>query len=264
MKRMFTRTALLLLLAAAAIPARAQFEKFPGVLKQYELGYGLSFGSADYTIKLKGVTDAGNAKDTTITTSVSTKAGVGYQTGTSFRIKRLGRKSTFAIGADLMYNAYLWDFPVATGASLGDTGFRFSYSGLTFSGASVNAGLALTADIKFGVDAMMDKQYRWGWTIGAGVIPSVNATTDANVDADFKFGVQPIIKGEVALRAGIVMKLRVQAAFGNITYFDKSSDGLAFGSKQQTQIIGKSNITVSYILMPFSFMYRKSMWYNSY
>jgi hypothetical protein len=264
MKSTLTRAALILLMATAALPARAQFEKFPGVVKQIEVGYGLSFGTADYKIKINGVTEGGTAKDTTITTSVRTKAGVTYQFGTSIRLKRLGMKSTLALGVGLNYGAYLWDFPVPTSATLADSGFRFKYGDITFGGASVNMGLALTADFKFGVDAMMDKQYRWGYTVGFGVMPSMNATTDANIDADFKFGVQPVIKGEIALRAGIVMKLRAQAAFGNITYLDKSGDGYVSGSKMQTQIIGKSNFTISYILMPFSFMYKKSEWYNTY
>lgn len=264
MKSIFTRAALLALLAAAALPARAQFDKFPGALKQLEVGYGYSTLTGDYKIRNVTINSQGQATDTSLQQSVSSKAGVTYTFGTSFRLKRLGTKSTFALGVAGMYSGYLWDFPVLSTTSTGGTDFKYGFGGPAFNGLAVTGGVAITGDVKFGVDAMMDKQYRWGWTGGIGVLPSINFTSDANLDAQYNFGVQPVIKTEVALRAGIVMKLRLQAAFGNLTFLDVSSGSEAVGFKTQTQLIGKSNFTVSYILMPFSWMYKKSMWYNSY
>lgn len=263
MKSILTRAALLLVMASPAVPASAQFERMPGAVKQIEVGYGFSYLSGDYKIIEKGVTSSGDAKDTTLTTSIHSR-GVTYNLGTSLPLKRLGRISSLQLGITGMYSAYLWDFGVPTGASLSDTGFHFDYSGYTFGGLSVTAGAAITADFKFGVDAMMDKNLRWGWTGGIGVLPSVNWTTDNGLDATYAFGIQPVLKSEVSLRAGIVMKLRLQYAFGSITYLDHSGDGYFVDAKQQTQIIGKSNFTVSYLLMPFSFMYKKSEWFNSY
>src|SRR4051812_2221861 len=98
MKSMFTRAALLLLMAVAAIPARAQFDRFPGVLKQYQLGYGLSSSSADYIITAHGVTPGGIDTTTMATTSVSSKGGFCGSTGTSIQLKRLGKISTLSLG----------------------------------------------------------------------------------------------------------------------------------------------------------------------
>lgn len=267
MKSNVNRVVLFLLLMGTVLPARAQFDKMPGFVKQIEIGYGYSFVSADYVIKAKGVVpDGTRTVDTTINTRVHTKAGMTETFGTSLKLKRLGTKSTLAVGADLSYSAYLWNFHMPSGGTLIDSGFRFYYDDFmpAFDGASFTAAGIFTLDFKFGADAMMDKQYRWGWTIGGGAMPSMSATTAEGLDADLKFGIQPVVKGEVAFRGPIVAKLRLQYSMGNITFLDKTGDGFAPGTSQQTQIIGKSNFTVSIILLPLSFMYKTSNWYNSY
>lgn len=266
MKFKLTRIALLLLLMGAIIPAHAQ-NGMPGFVKQLEIGYGFSFCSADYIIKAKGIVpDGTRTVDTTITTRVHTKAGMTETFGTSLKLKRLGEQSTLAIGIDLSYSAYLWNFHTPTSAVLNDSGFRFNYdySQPVFDGASFTAAGIITADFKFGVDAMMDKMYRWGWTIGVGVMPSISATTATGYDANTAFGIQPVVKGDVALRGPIVAKLRLQYSLGKIPFLDQSGDGLVPGTTQQYLLNGKSNFTVSILLLPFSFMYKTSTWYNTY
>ncbi len=255
------------LLLCGISTARAQSGGMPGFVKQLEIGYGYSFSAADYIIKAKGVVpDGTRTVDTTITTRTHTKGGMTETFGTSLKLKRLGKKSTLALGVDLVYSAYVWDFRTPSSGALIDSGFRFYYDNTlpAFDGASFTAAGMITADFKFGVDAMMDKIYRWGWTIGVGVLPSVSATTATGVDVDTKFGVQPVVKGEVALRGPIVAKLRLQYAVGNISFMDVSGDGIAPGTTQETKLTGKSNFTVSLLLMPFSFLYKTSTWYNTY
>lgn len=252
------------MLGAAAVPARAQFDKFPGIIKQLEVGYGYSALTGDYKIRSVTINSEGQVADTSLQQSVSSKAGLTYSFGTSVRLKRLGTKSTLALGVAGLYSAYLWDFPILSTTSAGGTDFKYTFGGPAFNGIAVSGGLAVTADVKFGVDAMMDKQYRWGWTGGIGAIPSINFTSDPDLNAQYAFGVQPVVKTEVAVRAGIVMKLRLQYAFGNLTFLDNTVVAESVGFKTQTQLTGKSNFTASFIVMPFSFMYKKSMWYNSY
>jgi hypothetical protein len=267
MKSLFTRVAFLLLLGAATFPAHAQFEKVPGFVKQFELGYGYSFCTADYILKASGVVpDGTRVVDTTITNRVHTKGGITETFGTSLKLKRLGQKSTLALGVDITYSGYIWDFHAPYSATLNDSGFHFNYppNAEAFDGATFTAAVPITADFKFGADAMMDKRYRWGWTFGLGVMPSVSATAATGIDANISFGVQPVFKGEVALRGPIVAKLRLQYSAGNITYMDNSDHPLVAGTAQQQKIVGKSNFTVSILLLPLSFMYKKSMWYNSY
>lgn len=268
MRATLTRVSLVVFLLLSALsPARAQFERWPGFVKNIELGYGYSKTWADYSRKDRVVREDGKLYDTTVTSSVSSSAGFSGQFGTSIPLRRLGEKSTLSLGVLGLYNLYTWDYPTATSAVLSDSGIRYNYSDdMLFTGATMNAGLALSADFKFGVDAMMDKQYRWGWTGGIGVLPSVNVTADFD-NADMTFGVQPFVKTEVALRAGIVWKLRLMYAVGKLDYINAKSKTGFFGytnSEHTTELIGKGNFTAALIIMPFSWMYKRSMWYNSH
>jgi hypothetical protein len=242
--------------------AQAQFDKFPGVLKNYEIGYGYSKTWAELKRKEKTVRPGdGRVYDTTTTMDVSSKFGFSAATGTIIPLKQLGLKSKLALGINVIYNGYVWDYPTVSGATLTDSGIHYNY-GLGFGGATLNAGLALSADFKFGCDAMMDKRIRWAWTGGVGVLPSVSVTSDFD-NADLTFGVQPFVKTEVGIFGGILWKLRLMYAMGNLKYIDsKPALGLFDNSTSTTQLLGKGNFTVSVIVMPLSFMYKKSAWYN--
>ena len=268
MRPTLTRVSFIIVLLLSTLPnAYAQYEKWPGVVKNIEFGYGTSKTWADYTRKDKVVREDGKVYDTTVNMDVNSSSGVSMQFGTSIPIKRLGWVSTLSLGLNGVYNMYTWDYPTATGATLTDSGIRYNYTqGVLFTGATMNAGLAISADFKFGVDAMMDKSYRWGWTGGVGVLPSMNMTSDFD-NAQTTFGVQPFVKTELALRAGIVWKLRLMYAMGKLTYLDAKSKTGFFtytNSEQISQLTGRGNFTVALVLMPFSWTYKRSSWYNSH
>ena len=268
MRATLTRVTFIIALFVSALPnAYAQFDKWPGAVKNIEIGYGYSKTWADYTRMDRVVREDGKEYSDTVTTSVSSKSGFSGQFGTSLRLKRLGNVSTLSLGVAGIYNLYTWDYPTANSAMLTDSGIRYDYTnGMLFSGATMNAGLAISADFKFGVDAMMDKSFRWGWTGGVGVLPSVNVTADVD-NADLTFGVQPFVKTELALRAGIVWKLRLMYAMGKLDYIDAKSNTGFFGmpnSENVTTLTGKGNFTAALILMPFSWTYKRSSWYNSH
>lgn len=247
--------------------ARAQYERWPGFVKNIEVGYGWTKTWADYDRVIKAVRQDGKAFDTTVSMGVSSKGGFSGVFGTSIPLKQLGWHSNLHLGLNFIYNSYLWDYQTANGASLSDSGVVFDYAGKTlFSGVSLNYGLAISADFKFGADGMMDKRYRWAWTGGVGVMPSMNLTSDFDA-ADVNFGVQPFVKTEVGLRAGIVWKLRLMYQMGNLKYLDVKPGNSFFGipnAEQTTRLTGKGNFSVALIVMPFSWTYKTSKWFNSY
>ncbi|MEO6832256.1 MAG: hypothetical protein ABI378_07650 [Chitinophagaceae bacterium] len=267
MRVTITRLFLLSILVAGLLPTAKAQMNLPGFLKNYEIGYGASFTWADYSRTLKAVSEGGQSYDTTVTTRVKSKHGLSATTGTSINLKRLGEKSQLALGLSGIYNLYTWDYATANGARLTDSGVVYDYSyGTTFGGATLNAGLAISADFKFGAEAMMDKQYRLSWTGGIGVYPSVNLTADID-NTNMTFGVQPFVKTEFGIRGPIAAKLRLMYAFGNLTYIDATDKNNFFGlqgAQNNTKLIGKGNFTVSLILLPFSWNYKTSHWYNSY
>lgn len=239
----------------------------PGFLQNFEIGYGYSLTWADYAKTFRAVDVNGKGYDTTVTKNVKSVGGFSYQVGTSINLKRLGEKSQLALGIMGGYNIYGWDFGVANNVRLSDTGAIFDYSqGTTFDGITMNAGMALSADFKFGAEAMMDKQYRLSWIGGFGILPSINLTSSID-DAQMSFGVQPFVKSEFGIRGPIAAKIRLLYAFGKLDYLSLTDRNNVFGipgAENDTKLTGKGNFTVSIILLPFSWAYKHSQWYNSY
>ena len=109
----------------------------------------------------------------------------------------------------------------------------------------------------------MDKRYRWSWTGGIGVLPSVCMVKNLDGSGS-QFNVQPFLKTEVGLRAGIVWKLCLLYQFLDMTYYTVSPNAGFFpGSQQTTTLTGHGTFTASLVVMPFSWMYKRSMWFNT-
>lgn len=254
---------MVVLLALGTSQAKAQFDQWPGAVQNIELGYGWATSSADYIRHDRIVREDGKVYDTTFSNSVHSKSGFSAILGTSLPLRRLGRVSSLNLGVDAVYNNFTWDYQYPIGINTTDSGLVYRYhDDSTFKGKTMNAGLAVSLDFKFGVDAMRDKNYRWGWTGGVGLFSSVNKTSDAGND-DMTYGFQPFVKTEVALRAGMVWKLRMMYAFGNVDYY--KTNGNLFGNSNSTSEVtlqGKGTFSVSLLIMPFSFTYARSAWYS--
>lgn len=256
-------SALVVALLAISFSASAQwYDRFPGFIKNYEIGYSYPVTWAKYT-RTDHLVTGGAAHDTTINLDVKSKAAFGASMSTYFPLKQLGRKSKLCLAVGFMYNLYTWDYPTYALSGFNNDGFNYN-SSIAFGGATLHVGVPIGLDAKIGCDGMMEKTIRWGWTAGAGVVPSVSLTADLD-NADAQIGVQPYIKSEVALFAGICWKLRVMYAIGNLTYVDVDGKNSLFSDgNSSTKLIGKGNLTASLIIMPFSWMWKKSAWYNRY
>lgn len=253
------------LMFAGISQAQAQSKGWPGAVQNIELGYGWSKTWADYIRHDKVVREDGKVYDTTFTKRVNSKGGFSGTGGTSIPLKRLGRLSSMHLGADFIYNMYMWDYATPNDVALTDTGMVYQFNkGIIYTGGTMNTGLALSLDFKFGVDAMRDKSYRWGWTGGLGVFPSANLSSDIE-GVSMTYGAQPFLKSEVSLRAGIVWKLRMMYAFGNLTYMEHSGKLFDYAnSSSDVQLQGKGSFSVSLLVLPFSFTYKKSDWFNTF
>ena len=247
------------------LAAHAQFERWPTFIKAYEIGYGYSSTTADYQ-RTDKLTAGSATADTTISISVKSKFGFGASMGTYFPLTQLGRKSKLTLDVSLAYNFYTWDYPSYTLGTTANGDFSYNNS-LTFSGATFNAGLPIGLSTRIGCDAMMDKKIRWCWNAGAGVLPSINLTSDLD-NASATFGVQPYVKTEVGIYGGLCWKIRLMYAIGNLKYIDAASKstiaGFNFNSESNVKLTGKGNFTASIVIMPFAWMWKKSAWYNSY
>lgn len=234
----------------------ASSAKFPGILQRTHLGYSFLVNSAEYKVQQK-ITVPDFAKDTTYKYDMKTSATFGITIGTYVPIARLGRKSKLVWGIDGMYNMMLWD------SKLKMYGGSGTVIDAPFSGATLQLALPTGLDFKFGCDALNVKNIRFCTTLGAGVYPSYSITAlDQVNDIDPQFGIAPYAKFEVGVFAGICMKLRAIYAVGNLAYIDQKEK--TDYSNTHSQLLGTSNLTLSILVMPFSWTWPREEWWNTY
>lgn len=263
--RSYVTTLVCTVLFLLALSPGTSHARIPGILQRLELYYTFPVTMASYE-RMDHFTNPtdGSITDTTIKMDVHTKASMGGGAGVSIPLKRLGKKSTFDLDVNFMYNMYTWDYAPATITSFDGTNFTYG-NGALFSGVTTQMAMPIGISAKIGCDALCTKSIRFCWSVGAGVNPSYNMTSDFT-DAEAQFGVQPYIKMEAGMFCIICMKLRVLAAFGDAPYLkaNNSSTFGSFGFSNDTNLTSKANINISLVLMPFSFTWRHDEWWNTY
>jgi len=235
-------------------PVRAQsYQQYMKGPKRIEIGYSFCMTAATYTYHATTFDESTiSLIDTTYREKIRTKGGFGATVGTYFPVAPIGEKGSLAISLSYLYNALLWE------------GTSFSYStgseGTTSSGSgTIEMALPVGLDYKFGCDALLDKSKRFCYSVGVGAYPSLTATVYKD-EAGAGFHVLPYLKGEVGIFAGICMKVRATYAFGNIKYISYND---SYGNVQsETSLKGKSALTLSLILMPFSWKWEKQDWWR--
>lgn len=247
-------TALITLLLMSGSSYRASAD-LPGFLKRLQMGYSLITAStADYEgrdyIPFMGI-------DTSYTHGVASKGGFGYTIGTSFPLAKLGQQSMMTLGVDYLYNAILWETALPRYGNLG-------VPTMAFSGTTLQMALPIGLDFKFGGEAYAIKNKRFSATIGAGAYPSYAITSlDYDVDIDPQFSIAPYVKAEIGIFAGICMKLRVVSAFGSFNYMDMTSGDPAI-AQTNTVLTGSNTTTISLLVMPFSWTWKRYEWWNAF
>jgi hypothetical protein len=250
-----------LMLAAVALAmfnttdALAQ-KKMPGFLQRLHLGYSILQNSATLKTHQLVITD-NFMKDTSYSTDMKTSGSFGFTIGTYVPLKRLGLKSSLNLGVDYMYNMMLWKSKYKSYDGLGNT------VDMPFTGGTLQMALPIGLDVKFGCDAVTEKSIRFCATLGAGAFSTYSLTVlDQVSNIGGKFSVAPYVKAEVGVFAGICMKVRAVYAIGSLSYMDVT-DKSDYG-KASNQLNGTSNLTLSLLIMPFSWSWHRDEWWNTY
>lgn len=253
--RFYRHTLFTLLVIIAVCSAElVHAQGFPKSMQRTEVGYSFCMTSATYTYHATTFDESTiSLIDTTYREKIRTKGGFGGTIGTFFPVAPIGQKGTLAISLSYLYNALLWEGTSFSYESNSQTGTTSSGSG------TIEMALPVGVDYKFGCDALLDKSKRFCYTVGAGAYPSLTATVYKD-NAGAGFHVLPYLKGEVGVFAGICFKVRALYTFGNIKYINFNEDYANVQS--QTSLKGKSALTLSLILMPFSWKWDKQDWWR--
>ncbi|MBS1688973.1 MAG: hypothetical protein JSS96_09630 [Bacteroidetes bacterium] len=224
--------------------------------QRYDIGFSFAFASADYKDHYTTVDMNGDLFDTTLRRKLVAKPVYGLSFSTYFPVAGMGENSILAIAVGVRGNVYKWN----TGNVVLGPNYTYNYDYLT-----MDMGVPISVDMKWGCDAMLDKSTRTCFTIGIGGQPTYLMTgtpTGINTDGSVSlagsnvFKVQPFIKAEAGFFAGICFKVRAMYNFANIKYLDMSGDN------EQISLQGTSNFNLSIVLMPFSWDWGKEQWWN--
>lgn len=237
----------------------AGFAKFPGILSRFQVGYTFVSNQAEYSSSFK--TGFLNIDTSFPGYEMKTSASFGVTAGTYFPLARLGNSSALVLGVDFMYNAMTWDSKIP--GILDNSNFSMKFDGVT-----AQMALPVGLDFKFGADAIQARDRRFCATLGGGVFPSYSATALNNTPMTIEpvFSVAPYVKAEVGIYAGICMKVRAIYAIGDVVYMDykKSDNTGGIRSESTSKLTSNSNLSLSLLIMPFSYKWQKAEWWNTY
>lgn len=246
-------TPILSALLCLSLSAAAQFPGAKGP-KRLELGYSYVLASANYSYAESHYNEkTGLVDDTSYVQKVKSKGGFGGLIGYSWPLARMGDNSCLALSVSYYYNAILWES--------GQFSYSYSsqYGSSSVGSGTIDMGLPIGVDFKFGCDALADRSQRLCYGFGLGLYPSIKTTVYKEV-ANSNAGLLPYLKAELGVFAGICFKVRALYSFGNIRYVDYHQ-GVDY-TQLKTDFKGKSTATLSLIIMPFSWKFGKSAWWH--
>ncbi len=245
----------LLFLASSSVFAQQWYPVPHGPLG-IEVGFSYPIANAQYSYhgtrfdESTGIlTDTSFTKNTT--SSLAYSASVGY----SFNLAHLSEKSRLALSLSYNYGAMFWDGNYFDYGINKDNQTQVPDSiNIPFSGVTIEMGLPVGLDYKWGCDAMRSKTERLCYALGAGAYPSMDLTVYQD-QGGFKFGVRPYLRAEAGIFAGICFKLRATYIFGNINYITDGHDQP--GNFEEISFSSKGTTVLSLIVMPMSWKFSK-------
>lgn len=93
--------------------------------------------------------------------------------------------------------------------------------------AGITGGLNIGLDYRIGGDALLDKERRTMFNIGAGLSPSFTiAEYKPEMIGGGGFALQPYLKAEAGFFLGIAFKVRADLLLGKAKYLEASSEGI--------------------------------------
>lgn len=230
-----------LLLCTSAVSSEA---RLPNALTRFQVGYSYPRAKADYRLTLD---------DTSIFETVTTKGGFGATIGTHIPISKFGDATMIALTIDGLYNLLVWDMePVNDVYNTNTVGYSNQYE---ITGGSVQLSVPIGLDLKFGCEAALEKSKGACFSFGAGAMPTA-ALTAYQDNAGAIIRLQPYVKAEFGVMAGICMKIRAIYAMGKFDYINVKNDAGDIDT-YGASLTSKSTLTLSLLLMPFSYSWPK-------
>lgn len=202
--------------------------------------------------------------DSTLKRSIASEPGFGGLIGVNVPFASLGHVSVLALTLGFSYNQYSWK-EINKAYNLDG-----SYKSLPhiLNAKTTQIGMPVGIDYKIGCDAINSKRMLLGATLGVGAIPHFNSTSLDSVSKALgpqqSIGVNPYAKAEVSFFIGICVKFRAMYSMGNVELMNMGINAVAPYTHGPFKLTTNSQTSFSFIIMPFSYKWRETNWYNTY
>jgi hypothetical protein len=270
---LFKKPIIFLALAVMTLPATsfaqykfavAPFFSYFSDLQRYEVGFSYLMPTGEYS----GVTQVRDGYnryygDTSIKRHLTGTQAFGANIGIAVPFKATGHISCLAMFFQLNVSQYEWDNLNETYNLSGN----FAKGGTPVNAVTQQYSLPIGVEYHVGCDVIKTQRLPFGAALGVGIIPQYNMTALEGVNSSTTgstFSVTPYAKAEVSVFAGICFKVRAMYTLGNVPLLDVNSQLKNNLTDGPFNISSTSNLSLSIILMPFSFGWHETKWYNTY
>ena len=221
--------------------------------QRYEVGY--TFLSANGTMLHSHLTPFDDV-DTSFDCEVKGKAwGIAY--GTYFPLAAISEKSLLTFYLGLNVNIYRWR---ADSLFFAEKAPRSTYV-YKDDGFGFLVGLPIGLDYKTGGEATLDKSDKFSFTAGGGIMPTA-AVGGLSYWGQAKIKLIPYIKAEIGMHAGIEWKVRAMYMLRSPMGFTDINHDLEGILQSQAEFQTNDRLMISVLLMPFSWDWVRSKWWN--
>jgi hypothetical protein len=230
---------------------------------RYEIGGGIIMPMGEFHGVARAVNpNGGYIGDTTLSRTLDGAMGINFTLGLSIPFKGTGHISCWALKVELMLNQYMWN---DLNKQYKDGSFYAASTPLN--ATTQNIMMPLGIEYKVGNDAILSKRLYFGASFGAGLIPQYNRTFlegVTNINPQGAWGLTPYGKFEFSTFAGLCWKFRFMYTIGDVNLIDVNHQVARHIDDAAFAIKSKSNFIASLIIMPFSYQWQETDWWNTY
>lgn len=232
-------------------------------LQRIELGYGFyNMNTANFQFDYNKTDINNQLIDTYYVATLKPTAAMSASFGLHFPIAMLRNRGVVAVATTFAYNKMDYET---------DKFYLTTSNYLTYKFATTQMAARLGVDLMVGNHGVLDKSKPTCYTIGLGLAPTQFNMTPSVIGTDgktttgeavSKMKMQPYIKAEIGFMAGLCFKLRATYSFGRADLMRVTTPSAVPASYPlATTFQMRSNLELSFIIMPLSPAWRKSRWY---
>ncbi len=211
--------------------------------------------------------------DTFVTRTLKSSNGAGYAVGVTMPILRTGRRGSFDLSADFHLNSYTFTDVNGGITSTGDS--YFPTGQINLATVTTQYALPLSIDFKSGSDAIAIRTTRFGFVLGAGIMPKMQSTvysgfssTTAVVDNKSTTTFTPFAKAEFSAYWLFCFRVKAFYSIGGAQLMQIQSLSANSITPITSTLTEKSSMVVSLTVLPFSFLWYKERkshgWWDDY